>query len=204
WLAQCANTHSMCRPYISEGIRSISLIDVHTRRLVPYQQECDYMALSYVWGHTNSTTFDRTAVLPRDLPLTIEHALNVVHRLGKRYLWVDSLCIDQTDMENKMAQIAIMDLIYQGAFATIIALDGTDANSGLSGMGPKASRVPQVVAKFGSCQVASRCPSLGQQLESSPWMRRGWTYQEMVLSQRRIVFTQHQVYFRCDEMYCSE
>jgi hypothetical protein len=33
---------------------------------------------------------------------------------------------------------------------------------------------------------------------------RGWTYQEALLSRRRLCFTDEQVYFECESMYCYE
>jgi hypothetical protein len=35
-------------------------------------------------------------------------------------------------------------------------------------------------------------------------MTRGWTYQEAILSLRRLFFTDEQVYFECDSMSCRE
>lgn len=40
-------------------------------------------------------------------------------------------------------------------------------------------------------------------LESNYWTR-GWTYQEGVLSNRRIVFTDEQVYWECSGMAAHE
>jgi hypothetical protein len=36
----------------------------------------------------------------------------------------------------------------------------------------------------------------------STWFTRGWTYQEAILSKRRLFFTEEQVYFECDNMSC--
>src|SRR5438045_6752398 len=41
-------------------------------------------------------------------------------------------------------------------------------------------------------------------IKNSTWMSRGWTYQEAVLSQRWLIFTDQQVYFECYGMYCCE
>jgi hypothetical protein len=43
-----------------------------------------------------------------------------------------------------------------------------------------------------------------QQIPTSPWAERAWTLQEAVLSSRRLVFTDDQVYFECAAMNCSE
>ncbi|PSS13341.1 hypothetical protein M430DRAFT_106035, partial [Amorphotheca resinae ATCC 22711] len=125
WLSYCSQNHPRCQPQCSSGLRSITLLDVHTRRLVQYPsadgQGCDYIALSYVWGSTPQQTISKTKALPENLPRTISNAMTAVNELGKRYLWVDSICIDQSNLTEKSNQIELMDLIYQGAFATIVA-----------------------------------------------------------------------------------
>ncbi|RDL34765.1 uncharacterized protein BP5553_07893 [Venustampulla echinocandica] len=42
-----------------------------------------------------------------------------------------------------------------------------------------------------------------RELAASKW-NRGWTYQETLLSRRRLVFTDSQFYFRCRAMHCPE
>jgi hypothetical protein len=42
------------------------------------------------------------------------------------------------------------------------------------------------------------------EIEASKWATRGWTYQEALLSRRRLVFTRSQVYFQCQEVHCWE
>ena len=39
---------------------------------------------------------------------------------------------------------------------------------------------------------------------ASKWNTRGWTYQECLLSRRRLVFTDSQVYFQCLTTHCLE
>jgi hypothetical protein len=208
WLHDCTDRHPDCRPRPSLNLHSITLIDVNARRLVQYPQtidgDCDYIALSYVWGNSIQHSLQRSDSLPKRLPRTIEDALAVVKKLGKKYLWVDSICIDQSSAAEKMSQISIMDQIYQGAFATLIALSGKSADSGIPGVQRQPKRKPQMYAKFGEIKMASRMPTLEEELDRSTWMERAWTYQEAVLSQRCIIFTEHQVFFSCNEMECSE
>src|SRR3954468_25000254 len=118
--------------------------------------------------------------------------------LGYHYFWVDYICIDQMNLSTKMQQISIMNDIYCGAFATLVALDGTSANDGLPRVGKTFPFTPQMVVDMGrGNQLVAELPSLGHQLSSSTWARRGWTFQEGLLSQRRVFFTRHQVYFSC-------
>jgi hypothetical protein len=41
-------------------------------------------------------------------------------------------------------------------------------------------------------------------IKSSTWMVKGWTYQEVLLSTRRLIFTDHQVCYECYGMYYCE
>ena len=98
-----------------------------------------------------------------------------------------------------------MDQIFDGAFATIIALSGDDANSGLPRVGSRSNSISQAVADFGNeNQLLSRMPTLKQQLQRSIWSQRAWTFQEGILSRRCLFFTHHQVYFGCNKTgYCE-
>ncbi|KAF2875611.1 hypothetical protein BDV95DRAFT_278738 [Massariosphaeria phaeospora] len=41
-------------------------------------------------------------------------------------------------------------------------------------------------------------------IQESIWMARAWTYQEALLSTRRLIFTEEQLYFECQGYYCTE
>ena len=63
----------------------------------------------------------------------------LVKSLGKQYLWVDSVCINQSDEMEKLEHMGIMSDIYGCAYATIVALSGASANAGLPRVGPNRS-----------------------------------------------------------------
>ncbi len=92
---------------------------------------------------------------------------------------------------------AIMDQIYQFAWATIVALNSTNAHCRL----PRVS-VPgnssQTILKVGDYEFRAVLPTLQAQVQNSTWAKRAWTYQEAVLSPRCLYFTQDQMYFECD------
>ncbi|KAI2769673.1 hypothetical protein F4815DRAFT_438258 [Daldinia loculata] len=53
--------------------------------------------------------------------------------LGFRNLWIDSLCIIQDRVKEKLNLINAMDSIYSQAALTLVAATGDTAHSGLSG-----------------------------------------------------------------------
>src|ERR1700761_6545285 len=96
-----------------------------------------------------------------------------------------------------------MDAIYRRAELTIIAAAGEDENFGLPGVGA-TPRKGQPVSNVGKIQVVSTMSHPHHTIPSSKWASRGWTYQEAILSRRRLVFTEDQVYFECNAMNCCE
>jgi hypothetical protein len=90
-----------------------------------------------------------------------------------------------------------MHLIYKFAWATIVALTGNTADAGL----PRV-RFPGVSAQrefsHGTLLLMTVLPTLKQQIRTSPWSKRAWTYQEALLSPRCLYFTPEQVYFCCN------
>jgi hypothetical protein len=205
WLDTCETSHSNCatNPAKPVGI-DIRVVDVHRRMVVTWDatQQLPYIALSYVWGNVEQKGAVLNTRLDR-LPQTIEDAMEVVRKLGKDYLWVDALCIDQSDEEHKREQITIMDRIYRGAWATIINLSGTSANSAL----PRVSGdfyIRQRHFISGEDHYVSTLPALATYAKQSLWNSRAWVMQEALLSQRCLFFTHCQVYFECNTCQDSE
>ncbi|GLA07642.1 hypothetical protein AnigIFM60653_008880 [Aspergillus niger] len=206
WLHDCGNSADHdCATNPSEPI-DIILIDVHDNRLVRRRSNVRYLALSYVWGQAGGletltenyeTLQDKGALSPdtSNIPRTIADSMMLVRELRERYLWVDRLCILQ-DSEEKHATIRDMGKIYSHALLTIFALSGADANHGLPGVRPN-SRPPQIIENVRTARLFSSLPSLGDSLRLSLHTTRGWTFQEVLLSPRRLFVSDRQVYFHC-------
>ncbi|KAK5098665.1 hypothetical protein LTR70_002554 [Exophiala xenobiotica] len=202
----CDRRHSLtCTRRPGSQLKDIKLIDAETRRLVPYpHQECDYLALSYVWGSGSSIVFSGDRSLST-MPATIEDAITLTNLLGKRYLWVDSLCIDQSNEGEKAQQIKLMADIYRGAYATVISLCGTTMDDGLARVSSgRRLAQPQLACEVNGKRLVGLMPTLSRQVAYGQWGSRAWTLQEALLSRRNIYFTDHQVYFECNAMQCSE
>ena len=207
WLKDCSKGHKQC---LTDGniekLKAIFLIDVRNQRLVKYKPGLQYMALSYVWGRgvpIPKRIPGRPSDLPNDISKTIMHAMTVAENLGIPFLWADAVCIDQHNPDEKVQQIPLMDYIYEQAFATIVSL-GNSANEGLPGLTGGPPRHPQLAVEFGPQKLLARCPTLQSEVQNSMWSTRGWTYQEGLFSRRCIFFTQHQVYFHCNGIICTE
>lgn len=155
-----------------------------------------YAALSYVWGSTSA-----------DLdpwPATVMDAVEVTRKLNFTYLWVDRSCINQSDLDEKGYLISRMTTIYEAADFTIVAAAGSGASHGLPGVRSTPRRPqPKYYVDSGSL-LLSILPDPRREVMQSQYWTRGWTYQEGVLSNRRIVFTEHQTYWECRSMASHE
>jgi hypothetical protein len=94
----------------------------HTRRSAPFQP---YEALSYAWGDPNLTSEILVNGLPLSITRNLEHALRSLRQDSAqdgaaRTLWVDAICIDQSQVFERNHQVAQMDKIYAGAERVII------------------------------------------------------------------------------------
>lgn len=229
WLRMCENHQHSQEPRIDRqnnvfwqepGFR---LIDVVEECLVEKTGPCKYIALSYVWGRaahlclrtqkSNVVELSEPGALGRNrsdsdkkdtISRSVIDTMELVRKIGQRYLWVDALCIVQDDANEKRRLIHGMDCIYENALLTVIAADGLDANSGLPGICVR-SRLPYekvfsiATTKEDSLKLVLARPSLGEQIAKSYWNTRAWTYQEHCLSTRCLYFTPDEVFFECKE-----
>lgn len=208
WLRKCDDEHEgKCRKLFgldpSRLGRPTWLIDVQKKCLTVAEPDDRYACLSYVWGgaSTLKTGRDNLISLMREMsleshwdkiPRTIRDTISLVDQLGIPYLWVDSLCIIQDDSESKHDQIQAMAGIYANAYVTIIAGNGWDANHGLRGI--QGVTEPRHLSSFLKSDVKGNL-----QPYSSIWYSRGWTFQEMVFSPRKIMFQYQLAIWECNQ-----
>lgn len=199
WLGQCHQHHAdICGNSRKETMSRLQVLDCRTRRVGPHIPGIEFVALSYVWGHTMEQRLRQP-----EFPRTVEDAIKVTLELGFRYLWIDRYCIPQTDELVSKMHTANMDIIYSCATLTIVAACGKDASHGLPGVS-RRSRVVQPPITVDGCVIRSAPPNPVRDIASSAWMTRAWTYHDAVLSKRRLFFTETQVYFECCRASCVE
>jgi hypothetical protein len=96
----------------------------------------DFEALSYTWGDRGDARTILVNGTCREVPRNLEEALRALRdlqetRLGIRY-WVDSLCIDQKNTEERNEQVKRMREVYGRARAVVVWLgqeEKTDKNA---------------------------------------------------------------------------
>lgn len=208
WISYCGENHrTRCSRKTFPELRRFHVFDCRIRKVVDAPEGCRYVALSYVWGKADSSCSPQTPTMAEysqgHLEKVIEDSVTVTQGLGLHYLWVDRICIDQSDDVDKRHQISQMDLIYANSALTIIAAAGNGPDHGLPGINGTL-RIQQRRYLFRSERLISTLPSGRYSVQQSKWHTRGWTFQECVLSTRRLIFTESQVLFECNGMHCSE
>jgi hypothetical protein len=211
WISHCKNEHrGSCGVRESKPPPCKRVIDCWTNSIIVAPRNCKYIALSYVWGpsmieslNTPSLGCQQSVPLPSDLPTVISGSMDVTRSLDHKFLWVDRYCIDYDDAKEKDDQIQAMELIYGRAELTICAAFGDNPNSGLPRVNA-AIRKPQSSAIIHGLQFATTLSHPLPIVMKSKWASRGWTYQEAVLSPRRLFFTENEAYFVCNAMEWQE
>ncbi|KAK3898022.1 putative heterokaryon incompatibility protein [Staphylotrichum tortipilum] len=96
----------------------------------PPSQQTDFDALSYCWGVSPDRvdiqfeTEDTATMGVIGVPPTIEKALRRLRTEDTHLrIWVDFICINQTDLEERSHQVSIMGIIYSRARTVHIWLD---------------------------------------------------------------------------------
>ncbi|KAI1132751.1 heterokaryon incompatibility protein-domain-containing protein [Nemania abortiva] len=172
------------------SLEEISLAEHYDELIEPYT------ALSYVWGE-NHKPVDK--ILIGDYELGIAANLNAALRdlrdtRRTHRLWVDAACINQENITERSAQVALMGRIFTGANNTIIYL-------GLPN--PYIDAIIELVKHHIHCGLPetiyfnlpiaggdngstgdgfSLIDAVYKGLLVSPWFRRVWILQELVLS----------------------
>ena len=209
WLEDCRENHKECtRERAGSPPVGFRLIDVNRRCVVETQANCQFVALSYVWGrHPDPTKLFATrsnrerlkidgSLSELDLPKTVEDAIEACRQLGEDYLWIDRFCIIQDDFEDKGHQIRAMAAIYSLAKFALIITDG-DSDSGIAGISRERTQTQMREQISGFAFISE--PAEWREIigGGSVWSTRGWTYQEAILPHRKLYFSESQAFFEC-------
>jgi hypothetical protein len=171
----------------------------------------EWIALSHRWGKPEDGHFSTTReniqqhldgislTGPQGLPATFRDAVYVTHKLGLKYLWIDSLCVVQGKDGDFRTEAKRMEEVYSGAYCVIAANSATNHFSGfLKPRNPRAyvgmCREGKGQAPFYLCQAVD---NFKEHVLESELATRGWVLQERALARRTVFFTEHQTYFEC-------
>lgn len=195
WLRICEEYHE-CQPLplqfgpvpgrTNQPLRFLRAIDVCEERLVKLETPQRYIALSYVWGQAPSFRLLRgnlarlsevggLKAIQGDLSQTVKDAIRLVYLIGERYLWVDALCLVQDDPADMSHGIENMDIVYEGALATVVAANGKDQYSGLTGINDVERNTRQLIRQVVPGVKMTIIEGLCDYFGMAHYSTRGWT-----------------------------
>jgi hypothetical protein len=185
----------------------------HLRVVDVADESLSYEAVSYVWGSQNTpaTIYCRDdtghGYIQLPIPQNAADALEAFREPQvERILWIDSICISQTSIDEKSAQVAMMDSIFANATAVLIWL-GVDVDFKPAAaeelFGRMAVWCQDVTPEAGTLQAALRSDTdkdnskhpcyTDVEIETllnvfeCEWVWRLWCVQELVLSKKALV-----------------
>lgn len=217
WKEKCLEQHgTRCNnPLKVSPVRPFWVVDVEGECIIPGRDCAAFVALSYRWGNHSWPAVDQEmltalrkpgALATAHLAPIVRHAMSLTLALGERFLWVDALCVVQGDNTGTKHQLNLMGAFYASALLTIVVANG-DSVTGIQGLkGVSSSReAKQALIPFGEETLIfpQTHICLGE------YDTRGWTYQEYIMSQRRLIFAGQRMHWECpccdwhEEVICT-
>ncbi|KAK3369420.1 heterokaryon incompatibility protein-domain-containing protein [Lasiosphaeria ovina] len=212
WLQDCQSNHPLCTPSAPQNlpkrVLDVSPPDCALRLHEPAANETGtYFCLSHRWGTpqplttTTATLSQRMQNIPwEDVPKTFQDAIQITRSLGVRYLWIDSLCIIQDDDADWLQQASQMCNIYRDASLTLACTRAVGCHQTLL---PSFNRYVEGRDSSGRpyrvlVRLIDGHFNAEQRIEGS-LLRRGWVFQERLLSRRYLHFGYDELYWECME-----
>jgi len=183
------------------------LLNLATDQLVVFEigSMPTYVAISHVWSEALFPPSLRGSPREADGMQMIATLLTSPNEsITCTYCWIDTWCIDQDDIEDKLRQIPLMSEIYKDALCVLITVrhhftfSQADWNAGIAGCqamidvqrlpGDEYQASPARIDSLTVPAVRSFFQSYAMMLEvvSLPWGSRIWTAQEYILSQSEV------------------
>lgn len=171
----------------------------------------EYRALSYTWGppEDDAATYSRSEDHTVSLDGCHHHVnpnlhdalLQIAQSYRGSYFWIDAICINQGDLDERLRQVAMMDKIYNNAVEVILWLGREARHSS------EVFQVAKTVAGMDSAIFLTQGHAISpDQLESyglpgpsseiwrhyinfyeRRWFKRGWVIQEVILARNAVV-----------------
>ena len=123
--------------------------------------------------------------------------------LGVKWLWIDAICINQTNPEAKESdwnrEAVRMEAVFRGAYLTIAAVSAKNWGDGFLRLPLERRSVPHQDISNYEWDLDDEFNDFKKDVDGGLLNQRAWVMQERVLSRRILHFTQNHVYWECGE-----
>lgn len=153
-------------------------------KTVSLDGDTEYDALSYVWGNSNLESEIYMNGCSRPMPKNLVSGLHFLRSLipGRR-LWVDQVCIDQQNTEEKNRHVCLMSDIYRKAKTAFAYLHPAEDDLQSQESINTLVYFTQHSIAGSSKPSALVCLAFLSRFFRHQWWTRVWTAQEMILAQ---------------------
>jgi hypothetical protein len=143
-----------------------------------------YYALSYTWGTDSTARFIRVNGLPFCVQPNLRDALEAIRRPDQDLLiWVDAICLNQEDTQEKNHQVGQMGKIYEAAQSIYLWLGrSADGSESCFDYMNQDRKPPSQCTPIDPLEQAITA------LLSRPYWERAWIRQEFLLAQNIIIY----------------
>ncbi|KAI2639073.1 HET-domain-containing protein [Hypomontagnella submonticulosa] len=157
-----------------------------------------YDALSYTWGHPTQANYDDDKDAKRDHLIICNNMIIFLRESHcDKFLWIDAICINQDDPDERAEQVSIMADIYRSAKGVVIWLGPSDeftqpawelitslsqlSETERKSVSPEAFNDAQNTDLLGRANSREHWRALVR-LFGRRWFTRAWVVQELVLA----------------------
>lgn len=195
---------------LDPSLREIRLLRIHpghhdetvrcSLTIVSLDDRPEFEALSYVWGNASDTQtiyvdnvpFPATTNLESALRHIRDHSCEATNGLIPATLdvWIDAVCINQSDVEERNQQVQMMKDIYSQASHVLIWLGLGDPHSDyLFDKACSEGFVQNVESALSTGNLPNReqlrvTAVVARNIVRRPWWTRVWVVQELVLARQ--------------------
>ncbi|KAJ5055757.1 heterokaryon incompatibility protein-domain-containing protein [Bipolaris maydis] len=187
---------------ISAGRFNDPLVCTLSHKDLDSHQIPEYETISYCWGNAAQRNIIVLNNLPISVPSSSAAALRHVRLCqSDRTVWLDAICINQNDIEERSRQVAIMGAIYRNGTRNLIYLGDEDvgeARDSIAAILKDASETEGSFSRLRNELGAWQYSSTGMKAKYStqsllrffglPWFRRVWVLQEAALARTNQCF----------------
>ncbi len=168
--------------------------DQYQQAIREEHNEEDYEAVSWCWGKRTQPRslkiHDGNTAFSFPVSADLEYALRVFRHVDKaRLIWVDAICINQTDRQERSQQVPRMNQIYGQAKNVCIWVGTGDANSHRA-MEFIKEQVLELWDFDDLCEkvdMSVRWRDMSM-LMKKPWFSRRWVMQEVALANSAVLY----------------